>query len=83
MTGFELLPGEHPIIPVMTGDARLAGDLARELLDLGVYVAGFAYPVVPMSEARIRTQVSAGHSRDDLDFAVNAFATVRARVVRS
>jgi len=82
-TGFEILPGEHPITPVMTGDARLAVDLARELLELGVYVVGFAYPVVPMGEARIRTQVSAAHSRDDLDFALNAFAAARSRVVGS
>ncbi len=82
-TGFEILPGEHPITPVMTGDARLAVDLARELLEVGVYVVGFAYPVVPMGEARIRTQVSAAHSRDDLDFAVNAFAAARSRVVGS
>jgi glycine C-acetyltransferase len=74
--GFRLLPGEHPIIPVMLGDAKLAQELARRLLDEGVYVIGFFFPVVPRGEARIRTQMSAAHTTDDLDRAVAAFAKV-------
>jgi glycine C-acetyltransferase len=70
------VPGEHPIIPVMLGDAVLAGQMAEDLLAQGVYVVGFSYPVVPKGEARIRTQMSAAHSRDDLDAAIAAFASV-------
>ena len=71
--GFELKPGEHPIIPVMLGDARLASQLADRLLDLGVYVIGFSFPVVPRGEARIRTQMSAGLDKSHLDTAIAAF----------
>jgi glycine C-acetyltransferase len=74
--GFRLLPGEHPIIPVMLGDAPLALAMADRLLEHGVYVIGFAYPVVPQGAARIRTQMSAAHTREQLDLAVSAFATV-------
>jgi glycine C-acetyltransferase len=74
--GFELKPGEHPIIPVMLGDAKLATTMADRLLDHGIYVIGFSFPVVPKGQARIRTQMSAGLSRDHLDKAVNAFAEV-------
>jgi glycine C-acetyltransferase len=74
--GFDLLPGEHPIIPVMLGDARLAVDLAAGLLEEGVYVTAFSFPVVPRGQARIRTQMSAAHSTEDLDTAVAAFARV-------
>jgi glycine C-acetyltransferase len=74
--GFRLLPGEHPIIPVMLGDAALAQSMANALLDEGVYVIGFFFPVVPKGEARIRTQMSAGHSAADLDFAIAAFEKV-------
>lgn len=74
--GFELLPGEHPIIPVMLGDAKLATAMADELLGEGVYVIGFSFPVVPKGQARIRTQMSAGLSRDDLDEALAAFERV-------
>jgi glycine C-acetyltransferase len=74
--GFELLPGEHPIVPVMLHDAPLAQEVARRLLDEGVYAIGFFFPVVPKGQARIRTQLSAAHSREDLDFAVGAFAKV-------
>ncbi|MEM9171871.1 MAG: glycine C-acetyltransferase [Pseudomonadota bacterium] len=77
--GFSLKPGEHPIIPVMLGDAKLATDMADALLDEGVYVIGFAFPVVPRGEARIRTQMSAAHTLADLDKAVEAFATVGRR----
>jgi glycine C-acetyltransferase len=78
--GFDLLPGEHPIIPVMIGDAVLAGRLADRLLDKGIYVIAFSYPVVPHGKARIRTQMSAAHSRDDLERAALAFAQARAEV---
>jgi glycine C-acetyltransferase len=71
--GFDLLPGEHPIIPVMLGDARLATEMADRLLADGVYVIGFSYPVVPRGQARIRTQMSAGLTREHLDRAVAAF----------
>lgn len=74
--GFELKPGEHPIIPVMLGDARLATTMADRLLDRGIYVIGFAFPVVPKGQARIRTQMSAGLTREHLDQAVGAFAEV-------
>jgi glycine C-acetyltransferase len=74
--GFDLLPGEHPIIPVMLGDARLAGELAAGLLDEGVYVTAFSFPVVPRGRARIRTQMSAAHTTEDLDMAMAAFARV-------
>jgi glycine C-acetyltransferase len=74
--GFNLVPGEHPIIPVMLGDAKLASEFARLLLDEGVYVIGFSYPVVPQGKARIRTQLSAAHTREQLDRAVAAFIKV-------
>lgn len=73
--GFDLLPGEHPIIPVMLGDARLAQDMAARMLELGVYVIGFSFPVVPRGQARIRTQMSAAHTFDQIDQAVEAFRT--------
>ncbi len=74
--GFKLLPGEHPIIPVMLGDARLAQQMAGRLLDEGVYVIGFSFPVVPRGQARIRTQMSAAHEPGHVDRAVEAFAKV-------
>ena len=74
--GFELKPGEHPIIPVMLGDAKLATEMADRLLDHGIYVIGFSFPVVPKGQARIRTQMSAGLNREHLDKAVNAFSEV-------
>ena len=74
--GFKLLEGEHPIIPVMFYDAPLAQEFASKLLEEGVYVTGFFFPVVPKGQARIRTQMSAGHSREDLDLAIAAFAKV-------
>ncbi|MDH4073614.1 MAG: aminotransferase class I/II-fold pyridoxal phosphate-dependent enzyme, partial [Gammaproteobacteria bacterium] len=74
--GFDLKPGEHPIIPVMLGDARLATDMADRLLGHGIYVIGFSFPVVPRGEARIRTQMSAGLSSEHVDRAIDAFATV-------
>jgi glycine C-acetyltransferase len=78
--GFDILPGDHPIVPVMIGDAARATQMADLLLEKGVYVIGFSYPVVPVGKARIRTQVSAAHSRDDLQTAVAAFAAVRAEM---
>lgn len=75
--GFDLLPGEHPIIPVMIGDAAKAGKMADLLLDQGIYVVGFSYPVVPHGKARIRTQMSAAHSTEDVNRAVDAFVTAR------
>jgi len=74
--GFDLLPGEHPIIPVMLGDAKLASDMADRLLAEGVYVVGFSFPVVPKGKARIRTQMSAGLTREHLDQAIHAFEKV-------
>jgi len=71
--GFNLLPGEHPIIPVMLGEAKLAQDMAAKLYDHGIYVTGFFFPVVPKGQARIRTQMSAAHSAKDIDTAVAAF----------
>ena len=76
-SGFEILPGEHPIVPVMLGDATLATKMADLLLTKGVYVIGFSYPVVPQGKARIRTQVSAAHSRDDLEFAIEKFTEAK------
>lgn len=71
--GFRILPGEHPIIPVMINDAALATKMSNELLKRGIYAVGFSFPVVPRGEARIRTQMSAGHKRKDLEHAVVAF----------
>lgn len=76
IAGFRLLPGNHPIIPVMIGDAALATEMSNELLKRGIYVVGFSFPVVPRGEARIRTQMSASHSRADLETAVSAFTDV-------
>jgi glycine C-acetyltransferase len=77
-SGFRVLPGEHPIVPVILGDAALAGKMAERLLKKGVYVVGFSYPVVPQGKARIRVQLSAAHSRRDLEFAIARFAEVQA-----
>ena len=75
--GYELLPGEHPIVPVMLYDAHVAQEMASRMLAHGVYVIAFSYPVVPMGKARIRTQISAAHSHEDLDKAVHAFKLVK------
>ena len=75
--GFEILPGEHPIVPIMIGDAAEAGRMAERLLEKGVYVIAFSYPVVAKGAARIRVQISAAHSREDLEFAVGAFREVK------
>jgi glycine C-acetyltransferase len=76
--GFTILPGTHPIVPVMLGDAALAARFADAMLAEGVYVIGFSYPVVPQGKARIRTQVSAAHSQEDLERALRAFGEVKA-----
>jgi glycine C-acetyltransferase len=78
--GFDILQGDHPIVPVMIGDAARATRMADLLLERGIYVIGFSYPVVPSGKARIRTQVSAAHSREDLETAATAFANVRAEM---
>ncbi len=75
--GFDLLPGEHPIVPVMLYDPRVAHEFARRMLEKGVYVVAFCYPVVPKGKDRIRTQISAGHSKEDIDFAVKCFKEVK------
>jgi glycine C-acetyltransferase len=75
--GFDILPGTHPISPIMMGEAALAAKFAAAMLTKGVYVVGFSFPVVPQGKARIRTQISAAHSQADLDFAVQAFAEVK------
>lgn len=74
---FNIIPSEHPIVPIMIGDAALAGRMAEKLLERGVYAIGFSYPVVPQGKARIRVQVSAAHTHDDLQFAIEAFTAVR------
>ena len=78
--GFDVPKSEHPIVPVMLYDAQTAQTFAKKMLEHGVYVVGFFYPVVPMGKARIRTQVSAAHTKEDLDFAVAAFAAVKAEM---
>lgn len=75
--GFDLLPGEHPIVPVMLYDPKVANEFAARMLKKGVYVVGFCYPVVPKGRDRIRTQISAGHTKEDLDFAVKCFREVK------
>jgi glycine C-acetyltransferase len=77
LQGFKLLPGEHPIVPVMLDDAVLASEFAARMLEQGVYVVAFSFPVVPKGRARIRTQMSAAHSREDIEFALEAFARVK------
>ena len=75
--GFDLLPGEHPIVPIMLYDPKVAHEFARRMLDKGVYVVAFCYPVVPKGRDRIRTQISAGHTKEDLDFAIKCFGEVK------
>jgi len=75
--GFDILPGTHPIVPIMLGDAALATKVADAMLKKGVYVIGFSYPVVPKGKARIRTQISAAHSREDLEFALEKFGEAK------
>lgn len=75
--GFDITESEHPIVPIMLGDAVLAQKVATKLLEKGVYAIGFFFPVVPKGKARIRTQISAAHTREDIDFAINAFVEVK------
>ena len=75
--GFDLVPGHHPIVPVMLGDAVVAVKMSERLYANGVYATAFFYPVVPMGKARIRTQMSAAHTPEDIDFAIQAFAKSR------
>jgi glycine C-acetyltransferase len=75
--GFNIIPGEHPIVPIMLGDAKLAATMAEKLLARGIYVVGFSYPVVPQGKARIRVQLSAAHTQEDIEFAVKQFAAVK------
>ncbi|HCS11332.1 MAG TPA: glycine C-acetyltransferase, partial [Clostridiales bacterium] len=75
--GLKIIEGEHPIVPIMLGDAVLSQEMAERLLKKGVYVVGFYFPVVPKGKARIRTQISAAHSKEDLDFALKAFKEVK------
>ena len=74
--GFDIKPGVHPIVPIMLYDARLAQQVARDMLEEGIYVIGFSYPVVPKGEARIRVQISAAHTRQHLDRCIDAFTKV-------
>ena len=74
--GFDIKPGIHPIVPIMLGDAKLAQEMAGDLLDEGIYVIGFSYPVVPKDGARIRVQISAAHNRDHLKQAIHAFKKI-------
>ena len=74
--GFDINPGVHPIVPIMLGDARLSVEMADALLGEGIYVIGFSYPVVPKGQARIRVQISAAHSPEDVDHAIDAFTRV-------
>jgi glycine C-acetyltransferase len=78
-SGFALEPGFHPIVPIMLGEARLAAEVARDLLAEGIYVVGFSFPVVPEGQARIRVQLSAAHTREMIDRAVEAFVKVGRR----
>jgi glycine C-acetyltransferase len=78
--GFDILPGGHPIVPVIFGDATLAARMAELLLSKGIYVIAFSYPVVPLGKARIRTQISAAHTSEDLQFAVTKFAEAKAEL---
>jgi glycine C-acetyltransferase len=74
--GFDVVEGTHPIVPVMLGDARLAQNMAKDMLDEGIYVVGFSYPVVPKGQARIRVQLSAAHTREQVESAIDAFTRV-------
>lgn len=78
--GFDIVPGTHPIVPVMLYEERLAGEMAKRMMEKGVYVVAFSYPVVPKGKARIRTQVSAAHTKEDIDFIVQCFKEVKAEM---
>ncbi len=74
---FKILPGTHPIVPIMIGEAMLAQQMADKMLAKGIYVIGFSFPVVPRGKARIRTQISAAHSKENIDFAIEKFSEVK------
>ena len=78
--GFSIEDGVHPIVPVMLGDAKIAQEMSKKLLERGIYAIGFFFPVVPMDKARIRTQISAAHTRADLDKAIEAFTDTYAEL---
>ena len=78
--GFTIKPGEHPVVPVMLGDAKLSQDFAAALLEEGIYVIGFFFPVVPKGQARIRVQLSAAHTTEDVEKALKAFTSVGRRL---
>ena len=71
--GYTIKSGDHPIVPIMLGDAKLSQQLSKMMLEMGIYVIGFSFPVVPKNQARIRVQISAGHSKEQIDKALNAF----------
>ena len=75
--GFDVIPGTHPCVPVMLYDEKTAAEFARRMMEKGVYVVAFSYPVVPKGKARIRTQVCASHTKEDIDFVVRCFVEVR------
>ena len=79
--GFDVEEGDHPIVPVMLGDANIAQDMSKKLLERGIYAIGFFFPVVPKGKARIRTQISAAHTENDLDKAIKAFAETRDELI--
>jgi glycine C-acetyltransferase len=78
--GFDVSDGDHPIVPIMLGDANIAQSMSKKLLEKGIFAIGFFYPVVPQGKARIRTQISAAHTFEDLDKAIDAFATTKAQL---
>ena len=75
--GFDIIPGTHPIVPIMLYEEKVAGEFAKRMMEKGVYVVAFSFPVVPRGKARIRTQLSAAHTKEDIDFAVKCFTEVR------
>jgi glycine C-acetyltransferase len=78
--GFDIIPGTHPCVPVMLYDEKLAVEYAKKMMEKGIYVVAFSYPVVPKGKARIRTQVCASHTKEDIDFVVKCFEEVRAEI---
>ena len=79
--GFDVEQGDHPIVPVMLGDANIAQEMSKKLLERGIYAIGFFFPVVPKGKARIRTQISAAHTKDDLDKAIKAFTETKGELI--
>ena len=79
--GFDVSDGDHPIVPIMLGDANLAQSMSKKLLEKGIFAIGFFYPVVPQGKARIRTQISAAHTFEDLDKAIDAFTATKSQLI--